>query len=270
MTLVIPAIDLRGGRCVRLYQGAYDKETVYFEDPVKMVKLWRVQNAKVIHLVDLDAARGGSEDRADNREVIGEICQVLDIPVQLGGGIRTMADIEEALALGVYRVIIGTAAVQNPYLVSEAVDRYGCSRVVVGIDAREGEVRVEGWTEGSGLDALDLAEDMERRGVRRIIYTDIGRDGTLAGPNVEAYRALGERLKKSRITASGGIGGYEDLLRIKELEPYGVDSVIVGRALYENKFPCQQFWCWHYKDEVELNRFSTAKLEAPSALPSDC
>lgn len=269
MTLVIPAIDLRDNRCVRLHQGAYEKETVYFEDPVKMAKLWRVQNARVLHLVDLDAARGGSEDCADNRGVIADVCQALDIPVQLGGGIRTMEDIEAALALGVYRVIIGTAAVRTPDLISEAIRKYSCSRVVVGIDARDGEARVQGWTEGSGADAVDLALDMERRGVRRIIYTDISRDGTLAGPNVEAYRTLGQHLTKARITASGGVGGFKDLLGIKALSPYGVDSVIVGKALYENKFPCQQFWAMNDIEAVNLDRFSTAPLQA-GAMDQDC
>ncbi len=271
-TLVIPAIDLRGGRCVRLRQGSYADETVYFEDPVKMAKLWRVQNARVLHLVDLDAARGGSDDgsdgqtddRAGNRAVIRRIVEVLDIPVQLGGGIRTMEDIANALELGVYRVILGTAAVRTPDLVSEAIERFGNCRVAVGIDARDGEARIQGWTEGSGRDAVDLALDMERRGVRRLIYTDIGRDGTMRGTNVEAYRALGERLTRARLTASGGVGDYKDLLRIKELAAYGVDSVIVGRALYENRFPCQRFWCWHDKEHVDLDRFSTAALRSMS------
>ena len=269
MTLVIPAIDLRGGHCVRLYQGRYADETVYFEDPVKMAKLWRVQNARVLHVVDLDAARGGSDDRADNRDVIRQICAALDIPVQLGGGIRTIEDVEAALELGVYRVIIGTAAVRDPDLISEAIGRFTCSRVAVGIDAKEGEVRTQGWTEGSGLDAVDLALDMERRGCRRIIYTDIARDGTLQGPNEEAYRAMGERLEKAHITASGGIGDFKDLLRIKALSPYRVDSVICGKALYENRFPCQQFWCWNDKDDVDLEHYSTATLRE-DALPSAC
>ena len=260
MTLVIPAIDLRGGRCVRLYQGSYDQETVYFEDPVKMAKLWRVQNARVLHVVDLDAARGGSDDLADNRTVIRQICDALDIPVQVGGGIRTLADIEAMLDAGVYRVVLGTAAVREPELVSEAIERFGDCRVIVGIDAKDGEVRVEGWLEGSGVDAVELAQDMEKRGVRRFVYTDISRDGTLQGPNVDAYRTLGEHLTRARITASGGIGGFRDLLHIKELTPYRVDSVIVGRALYENQFPCQQFWCWHRKNEVNLEHYSTAPL----------
>jgi len=264
MILVIPAIDIRGGCCVRLYQGSYTQETVYYDHPVKMAKLWRVQNASVLHVVDLDAARS-SDDH--NRSVIQNICETLDIPVQLGGGIRTMEDIEEALEMGVYRVIIGTAAARNPDLVSEAVERYSCSRIVVGIDAMDGEVRVEGWTEGSGLDAVEMALDMERRGCRRIVYTDISRDGTLQGPNVEAYRTLGRHLNQARITASGGIGGYKDLIKIQELSSYRVDSVIVGRALYENKFPCQRIWCWNYKEKVDLECFTTAQLDEASTNP---
>lgn len=266
MTLVIPAIDIRDGKCVRLYQGSYEKETVYFEDPVKMAKLWRIQNARVVHVVDLDAARG---DVVNNRSVISDIAQSLDIPIQVGGGVRTIDDIEELLQCGVYRVIIGTTAARDPEMVAEAIDRFTCSRVVVGIDARDGEVRVDGWTEGAGIDAIDLALDMEKRGVRRIIYTDIARDGTLQGPNIGAYRTLGKSLKHAHITASGGIGGYQDLLRIKELKPYGVDSVIVGRALYENRFPCQQFWCWNYKNEVNLDRYSSAPIvgSVPEQIP---
>lgn len=264
MILVIPAIDLRDGKCVRLYQGSYEQETVYFDDPVKMAKLLRVQNARVLHIVDLDAARGDSDN---NRRVIQNIAESLDIPIQVGGGVRTIEDIESLLDHGVYRVILGTSAVRDPDMVDEAIARFTCSRVVVGIDARDGEVRVDGWTEGSGIGAVDMAIDMERRGVRRFIYTDIGRDGTLQGPNTEAYRTLGKALEHAHITASGGVGGYQDLLRIKELQPYRVDSVIVGRALYENRFPCQQFWCWNKKEEVELDRFSTAELASDETTP---
>jgi len=258
MTLVIPAIDLRDGRCVQLHQGDYDEETVYFDDPVKMAKLWRVQNARTLHMVDLDAARGDEEN--NNRDVIREICDVLDIPVQLGGGIRSMERIEKMLTMGVYRVILGTAAVRNPDLVEEAITKFSAQRVVVGLDARDGEVRVQGWTEGSGLDAVAFAQEMEGRGVRRFVYTDISRDGTLDGPNIEAYRELADALSHAKITASGGVGGYDDLLAVQTLEPYGVDSVIVGTALYENQFPCQQFWAWNEKEEVDLDTFSTAAL----------
>ena len=264
MPLVIPAIDIRNGRCVRLHQGSYDDETVYFDDPVKMAKLWRVQNAQTLHVVDLDAARGEGDH---NRAVIGEMCDALDIPIQLGGGIRSMGQIEAALDRGVYRVILGTAAVRNPDLVTEAIETFSALRVVVSIDARDGEVRVQGWTEGSGLDAVSFAQDMEARGVRRFVYTDISRDGTMEGPNIQAYRTLGQHLSDAKITASGGVGDHEDLLDVQTLQPYGIDSVIVGTALYENRFPCQQFWAWQDKDRVDLDTFSTASLrrEMPSS-----
>ena len=264
MPLVIPAIDIRDGRCVRLHQGSYDDETVYFDDPVKMAKLWRVQNAQTLHVVDLDAARGEGEH---NRAVIGEMCDALDIPIQLGGGIRSMEQIEAALDRGVYRVILGTAAVRNPALVAEAIETFSALRVVVSIDARDGEVRVQGWTEGSGLDAVSFAQDMEARGVRRFVYTDISRDGTMEGPNIQAYRTLGQHLSDAKITASGGVGDHRDLLDVQTLQPYGIDSVIVGTALYENRFPCQQFWAWQDKDDVDLDTFSTASLrrEMPSS-----
>ena len=261
MILVIPAIDLRGGRCVRLYQGEYEKEKVYFDDPVKMAKLWRIQNTKVLHLVDLDAAKGGD---VHNREVIHTICQELDIPVQIGGGIRTLEDVDRGLAAGAYRVIIGTAAVSDPELVSKAIEKHGSSRIVVGIDARDGEVRVQGWTKGSGLDAVEFALDMEKRGCRRIVYTDISRDGTMEGPNCEAYKEMGSALTRAKITASGGIGNHHHLIALNDLTEYRVDSVIVGRALYENTFPCQQFWCWHMKEELDLSCFSTATLKSES------
>ncbi|PSQ97228.1 MAG: 1-(5-phosphoribosyl)-5-[(5-phosphoribosylamino)methylideneamino]imidazole-4-carboxamide isomerase [Bacteroidetes bacterium SW_9_63_38] len=258
MPLVIPAIDLRDGRCVQLHQGDYDEETVYFDDPVRMAKLWRVQNAQTLHMVDLDAARGDEDN--NNRDVIRDTCDVLDIPVQLGGGIRSMDAIEHAFDMGVYRVILGTAAVRNPDLVEAAIETFSAQRVVVGLDARDGEVRVQGWTEGSGLDAVEFALEMEKRGVRRFVYTDISRDGTMEGPNIDAYRELADSLSKAKITASGGVGGYEDLLNIQTLEPYGVDSVIIGTALYENQFSCQQFWAWNDKEAVDLDTFSTAAL----------
>jgi len=261
MLLVIPAIDLRGGHCVRLRQGVYADETVYFDDPIKMAKLWRVQNARTLHLVDLDAARTAEGAApSDNRAVIREIAQTLDIPIEVGGGIRTMDDMAEMFEAGIYRVVLGTAAVHDPDMVEEAIAKYTCSRVVVGIDAHNGEVRTEGWEVGSGIDAVEMALDMERRGVRRIVYTDIARDGMLTGPNMAAYRTLGDALSRCRITASGGVSGYRDLLRLQELTPIGVDSVIVGRALYENRFPCQQFWCWHRKELVDLDMFSTARM----------
>ena len=178
-----------------------------------------------------------------------------------------MEQIEAALEQGVYRVILGTAAVRTPSLVADAVDAFGPQRVVVGLDARDGEVRVQGWTEGSGLDAVAFAKDMEQRGVRRFIYTDISRDGTLDGPNIAAYRTLGRQLSSAKITASGGVGEHSVLLDVQTLEPYGVDSVIVGTALYENRFPCQQFWAWQDPEQVDLSAFSTAALREDSSPP---
>lgn len=240
--LVIPAIDVLGGRCVRLLQGSYAHETVYANDPARMARRWQEHHARYVHVVDLDAARGGSPGHPDNRTEIARICEAVAIPVQVGGGVRSLKDIDAVLALGVARVILGTAAVQDPDLVSEAVERYSAARIVVGIDAMGGEVRVEGWTEGSGTDAVDLALDMEARGVRRIVYTDISRDGTMEGPNVAAYKDLGRHLNKMMITASGGVGCHADLEKIATLQPYRVDSVIVGRALYENRLPLQELW----------------------------
>jgi len=259
--LVIPAIDLQGGHCVRLHQGKYETEKVYFDDPVKMARLWRIQNAKVLHVVDLDAAQGSGEN---NWNVIHQVCSELDIPIQVGGGMRTMEDIDRAVESGVYRVIVGTAAVQNPDLVSEAIAKYSCRKVVVGIDVSQGEVMVDGWTEGSGLDAIEFAMDMEARGCRRIVYRNISRDGTLEGPDIGAYRELGGRLAKSKITVSGGIGNHHHLIALNSVFDCGVDSVIVGRALYENVFPCQQFWCWNSKEAVDLSLFSTATLKGNS------
>jgi len=268
MLLILPAIDLRGGHVVRLTQGEYDRETVYFSDPVKMVRLLRLMNAKVLHVVDLDAARGqdvseAAGSRRHNRDVIRAVCTELDIPVQVGGGLRTLEDLREVVDCGASRVILGTAAVRNPDLVDAALAELGPSKVVVGIDAKDGEVRTEGWLEGSGIDAVDLALDMERRGVRRFVYTDIARDGTLEGPNVEAYRVLGTHLSKARITASGGVGGYPDLVALQTLADARVDSVIVGKAFYERRFPCQQFWCWTKPGDVDLDCLSTAELRTP-------
>ncbi len=262
--LVIPAIDIFGGKAVRLYQGDYERETVYYDDPVLLARLWRISNARALHVVDLDAARGGSPGRSGNREVIRAIAEAIDIPVQVGGGIRTRDDIAHIRELGVHRAIIGTAAVRNPDLVSLAVEKFGPSHIVTGIDARDGEVRVDGWQEGSGIDAIELALDMEARGCCRVIYTDISRDGTMEGPNAGAYRELARHLSTMRITASGGVGGYEDLETLASLDPR-VDSVIVGRALYENKFPCQNCWCWHDPTSIDLDCFSTAELKTGKA-----
>lgn len=258
--LVIPAIDLRHGRCVRLRQGRYEEEAVYFDDPVRMAKLWRVMNAKVLHVRDVDAAPpadGGPPaapplpyaEAGENREVLAELVRALDIPVEVDAGARTMADVEGLLGLGVYRVILGPHP--DPAVVAAAVARFGAGRIVVGLDAGAG-------AEGAAA-AGDLAAAMERCGVRRFVCAAVARDGDEEAPDVEAYRTVAARLSRARITAAGGVSAYRDLLALAALAPT-VDSVVVGRALYENRFPCQQFWCWHRKEGVDLDRFSTAPL----------
>ncbi len=242
---VIPAIDLLGGRCVRLLQGSYRKETVYSDDPVAVARRFERQHACMLHVVDLDAARGGPKD---NRTSIARICEALDIPVQVGGGIRTLRDISATLNLGAKRIILGTAAVRNPDLVSQALEIHSQEAIIVGVDTRDGKVRIQGWTEGSNIDAGDLVIAMEARGVRRIIYTDISRDGTLEGPNVKAYEDLARHAHHMRFTVSGGVGGFQDLIRLSEIASDHVDSVIVGRAFYENRFPCHQLWTDTFPD----------------------
>ena len=240
MIAPIPAIDLLDGNCVRLMQGAYDQVTTYHSDPIIMARQWESMGAQFLHVVDLDAARSGGHSH--NTAVIASIAQKVTIPVQTGGGIRSAADVIRVLDQGIQRVIIGTAAVKDPALISTMIAEYGADRIAVGIDARSGEVRVDGWTSGTGLSALDFALDMEALGVRRIIYTDIGRDGTMDGLNLNAYRALGMQLKHARLTASGGVSGPKDLIALAELESCGIDSVIIGRALYEGKFKDYELW----------------------------
>ncbi|MDE2731981.1 MAG: 1-(5-phosphoribosyl)-5-[(5-phosphoribosylamino)methylideneamino]imidazole-4-carboxamide isomerase [Bacteroidota bacterium] len=236
----IPAIDLLDGRCVRLMQGRYDQVTVYGEDTVRLAQHWEKLGAKWLHVVDLDAAR--TAGKRNNSALIARMCRTVDIPVQIGGGLRTIGDIERVLDHDASRAILGTAAVRNPELIDKAVTAFGADRVAVGIDAADQEVRVEGWTQGSALSAVDLALNMESRGVRRIIYTDIGRDGTMKGPNVSAYRGLGKALTDCRITASGGVASLADVTVLGRLTNLGIDSVVVGRALYEHAIDPKDLW----------------------------
>jgi len=220
---IYPAIDIRGGKCVRLKQGRYDDITIFSDDPVKMALQFRNAGVKFLHVVDLDAARGDG----DNREIIKTIAKELSIPVQVGGGIRTMADVEEVLGFGVSRVIIGTSAVKDPETVKEAVKKFG-NRIAVGIDARNSFVAIEGWEKTSQLKAVDHAKNMEALGVQTIIYTDIATDGMLAGPNL---LAMSEMVRKVGIDviASGGVSSLKDIRHLKEV---GVAGVIVGKAIY--------------------------------------
>ncbi|CAN5753297.1 1-(5-phosphoribosyl)-5-[(5-phosphoribosylamino)methylideneamino]imidazole-4-carboxamide isomerase [soil metagenome] len=222
---VIPAIDLRGGRCVRLLQGDFDRETVFDDDPVAVAARWQEAGAGRIHIVDLDGARDGV---ASQRAIIGSIARSVDVPLQVGGGIRSLADARELLDGGVERVIVGTAAIKDPDLVSQLIDECGADAILVGIDARSGLVATDGWTETSATTALDLISGMRSRGVERIVYTDIDRDGTLTSPNFDEIGRVAET--GVAIVASGGVACRADLERLASID--GVESVIVGRALY--------------------------------------
>lgn len=224
--LIIPAIDLRGGRCVRLVQGRADAETVYSDDPVAVARAFAEAGARRLHVVDLD---GAFEGLPRNLDVVTAIVQAVDIPVELGGGIRDMAAVDEVLRRGVQWVILGTAAVEQPELVDEACRRHP-GRILVGIDARNGQVAVRGWVEGTAVDAVALARDMGRRGVEEIIFTDIARDGTLQGPNLEALARVAAA--GPRVIASGGVSSLDDVRALTALEAQGVVGVIIGKALY--------------------------------------
>ena len=225
--IIFPAIDIRGGKCVRLTEGRFDQETIFADKPLEMAKQWVAQGAQYLHLVDLDGALKGA---SVNTAVIKEIVDFVDIPVQLGGGIRTIENIEHILSLGITRVILGSVAVKNPELVKEACQKFG-DKIVVGIDAKNGEVAVEGWGISGGVKTEDLAKQMSAVGVERIIFTDISRDGPLTGVNVEATAELA-KLSGLKIIASGGVSSLEDIKAVKAVENSGVEGVIVGKAIY--------------------------------------
>ena len=238
--VVFPAIDLRRGRCVRLRQGDPAAETVFSEDPAAMARHWVDQGAAWLHVVNLDGALQADAPSSDaaalplNWQRLAEICQAVAAPVQFGGGLRTLADIERALALGAARVVLGTAAVQNPTLVREALLRFGAPRIVIGIDARDGFVATHGWLQTSAVPALTLAQTMQAAGVARIVYTDIGRDGMLSGVNVEATAALA-RASRLQVIASGGVRDLDDIRRLLAVRDAGVTGVIAGQALYSGR-----------------------------------
>ncbi len=224
---VIPAIDIKGGRCVRLKQGEMSKETVYSDVPEEMAVKWYEKGAERLHLVDLD---GAVEGKPVNKEVIGGIVGAVPIPAQLGGGIRDMRTIEIYLNLGINQVILGTVAYKNPGFLTEACKEFA-GRIILGIDARKDRVAVEGWTEETNMTVADMAKEYENTGISAIIYTDIYRDGMSTGPNVEATKVLAQSVE-TPVIASGGISGIDDVAKILNLAEYGVIGMITGRALY--------------------------------------
>ena len=225
--IVIPAIDLKEGNCVRLEQGLMERDTVFNDDPAAQALEWQRQGAELLHIVDLDGAFAGEPK---NRSAIEAIVASLAIPTQLGGGIRDLPTIEAYVTLGIGRVIIGTAAQRNPELVEEAC-RLFPGRIVVGIDAKNGMVAVQGWAEVTGVTAVDLAKRFEGYGVAAIIYTDISRDGMMQGPNIAATRSLAEAITIP-VIASGGVSSLADIENLMAIESSGVTGVITGKAIY--------------------------------------
>lgn len=221
---IYPAIDIIDGACVRLVRGDYDKVTTFSDDPCEVAVRWQNEGGEFIHIVDLDGARSGT---MPNAELICKIANTLDVPIEVGGGIRNMDCVDGYLENGVERVIIGTSALNDPDFVKTAVEKYG-DRIVVGIDAKDGMVAVNGWEEVSRTSAIELAKEMKSIGVKTIIYTDIATDGMLMGPNVDAMREMAETVDID-VVASGGVASADDVRRLKDT---GVEGVIIGKALY--------------------------------------
>ena len=239
---IIPAIDLRDGRCVRLTQGRKDETTIYDGDPIDIALRYEASGAEMIHLVDLDGAFSDPSSR--NRQVLREIISRTRIPLQFGGGLRSLDEVAEVIELGVARVVIGTLAVEAPESLDQALSLFGADRIAVGIDARNGRVLTRGWEKDGKLSALELAQNVASMGIARIIYTDVARDGMLTGVNVEQTCIIA-RESGLKVTASGGISSLEDIERlmnaVKENSGAGqIDSVIIGKAIYEGRFTLEE------------------------------
>ncbi len=230
--IIIPAIDLRGGRCVRLTQGKVTAETIYSDNPVNVAKRWVEEGAEMLHIVNLDGAMNQKD--VQNLKALERIIYDTSIPVQFGGGVRTRDDVRRLDDLGVTRIVIGTTAIENPVLLEHIIGEFGTT-VVVGIDARDGRVALRGWEKLSSILAVDFAQRVAEMGVDRIVYTDIARDGMLSGINIDATQEIAE-LSGLKVTASGGVASLDDIHAVRRLQPSGVDSLIVGKALYEGAF----------------------------------
>jgi phosphoribosylformimino-5-aminoimidazole carboxamide ribotide isomerase len=225
--VIYPAIDIRDGKCVRLVQGDYNQETIYNENPLEVARAWEAQGAAWIHLVDLDGAKAG---HPVNDQLVGKIAASVNVPVQVGGGMRTMKDVERLLSLGISRVILGTAAIEDRSFVEEVLHQYG-DKVAIGIDARDGFVATRGWLETSEVKAEDLAVELAGKGAQTFIYTDISRDGMMGGPNIESIVKLA-KVSGQSVIASGGVSQFSDLENLAVHYQDGVTGAIVGKALY--------------------------------------
>jgi phosphoribosylformimino-5-aminoimidazole carboxamide ribotide isomerase len=238
--LVIPVIDIENGKCLRLFHGHYETTNFYSDNPVTVAKLFRKENFKCIHITDLGGAIHGE---MKNYSIIKEICNSVDIPVQLGGGIRNFDTAKRIIEeLGVYRIVIGTAAISNPGLVSQIIKEYSASKIIIGIDEKLNSVVTDGWINSTDSTPLEFAKMMDGIGVKRIIYQDVTRVGNCCGPFVERLIEIAENTNNLRITSAGGIGNYSHLKMLTELKNPKIDSVMISKALYENNFPCQSIW----------------------------
>lgn len=226
--ILYPAIDIRGGRCVRLVEGDFNRETAFDADPADAAVRWATGGAEWIHVVDLDGSVAGEPV---NIEAIRRIRQAVDVPIQLGGGLRTEDHLAAAFDMGINRAVLGTAAIRTPALVPAAVARWG-GAIAAGLDARDGMLAASGWLEQTSVDAIDAAAEFEQQGIQHFIFTDIRRDGTLQGPNLDALAEIQGRLKTGQVIASGGVGTLDDLI---EIAATGVSGAIVGRALYDGR-----------------------------------
>lgn len=224
---VFPAIDLRKGRCVRLVRGEVRDETVYSKEPASMAKLWQLKGAKFLHVVDLDGALTGTPK---NLKYVYQITKAVRIPVQFGGGIRELDTIQTILDHGIRRVILGTNALSEDFL-KKAIKKFGSSRIVVGLDSRDGKVTVRGWVDTTNKSAIEFARELEKTGVKQIIYTDVKRDGLMSGPNFRSTKAIACAVQIP-VIASGGVASIKDIKHLKNLEQYGVNGCILGKAIY--------------------------------------
>jgi len=248
MLLIFPSIEIQRGTCVNVVHGEPGFEQVYSVDPVRMATLWRGENAKTLHIVDIDGVKEGT---VRNMDIVRKIVEAVDIPVQVGGGIRKFEEIQSLFEVGIYRVIVGTAAAETPSLVERVIKEYGSRKMAISIESYGGKVRVSGGKKELQLSPVEFGIEMEKLGVCRALFSVIADDGKSKLLDLEALREMAT-MTGLRITAQGGVRNYQDLIKLQELEKFGVDSAVIGKPLYDNIFPCQRLWRLNEKDLEDL------------------
>ena len=247
MLLIFPSIEIQKGECVHLVHGEPGSENVYSIDPVRMAVLWRGENAKTLHVVDLDGVREGT---VRNKDILRKIVQAVDIPIQVGGGLRTFDDIRSVFELGAFRVVIRTAAIETPSLVEKVIHEYGARKLAIGIEASNGKL-LGGEKNALDVNPVTFALEMKKLGVSRILFSVVSPEGTRKVLDTEAIKEMAISTGL-RITVQGGINDFQDLLKLQELEKLGVDSVVIGKSLYDNQFPCQRLWRLNERDLKDM------------------